>query len=175
MQKNRFETIVHQYKDSIYSYAYYFSGSPENAEDLTQGVLLKIWQGLDRLRMEPARSWVMKITRNHCIDWFRSQRPKDRASVPLAEQDHPSEPGVYSAERDVQRMELRETILRAISRLPEKLRSLIILREIEDMKYEEISHALDMPLNSVKASIHRGRRLLREHLSSLYEREYQGR
>ena len=68
--------------------------------------------------------------------------------------------------------ELRKMIERAIAELPEKLRSVIILREIEDLKYEEISDVLDMPVNSVKSYIHRGRRLMRTRLSSIYKDEY---
>ena len=167
--------IMKQQKDFIYSYAYYFSGSRENAEDLTQEVLIKIWQNLESVKNGPKRAWVAKVTRNLCIDWARSGKLKNRALVPLDERLPEPSVSARHVEQAVERRDLRKRIEAAIARLPEKLRGLIILREIQNLKYEEIAEALNMPLNTVKTNIHRGRRLLRELLSPVIEHTYQGR
>ena len=173
MRQSQFKRIVRQYKDFIYNYAYYFTGLREDAEDLTQEVLLRMWHHVDSLRLGPTKSWVATVTRNMCIDWARRRRPEADSPVPLETEDRHLELGAPLEEAGAERGELREKIEEAIAQLPEKVRSVIILREIEDMKYEEISHVLNMPLNSVKSHIHRGRRLLRERLRVLYESEYQ--
>jgi RNA polymerase sigma-70 factor (ECF subfamily) len=167
MKQNRFGDIMNRYKNFIFSYAYYFSGSRENAEDLTQEVLLRIWQNMDSLRVGPTKSWIAKVTRNLCIDWARRKNPASDASIPLEEVENQPKSHPRSVEQTIEREEVRSALKAAIARLPENLRTPIILREIEDMKYEEIGEALDMPLNSVKVNIHRGRRLLRERLRNL--------
>ncbi|MFQ6093620.1 MAG: RNA polymerase sigma factor [bacterium] len=172
MKEIQFERVVRQYKDLIYSYAYYFSGTREDAEDLTQEVLLRIWQSLDSIRVGPTKSWVSKVTRNLCIDWARRKRTRLDSPISLEARNRDEGLRAPLVEPSAERADLRRRIEGAIARLPEKLRTVIILREIGDLKYEEISQVLDMPLNSVKSYIHRGRRLLRERLRALYEDQY---
>ena len=172
MKKAQFKRVVKQYKDFIYSYAYYSTGTHEDAEDLTQEVLLKIWENMDSLRFGLTKSWVSKVTRNLCIDWSRRRNVRPETPVPLGPEEGDLAFPSPSEEPYFERAELRRKIEEAIAKLPEKLRSVIILREIEDLKYEEISDVLNLPLNSVKSYIHRARRLLREQLSPIYENEY---
>ena len=65
----------------------------------------------------------------------------------------------------------RNKLIAAVDRLPDPYRSIVILREIQDLKYEEISGAMDMPLNTVKVYLHRGRKMLREQLREVMDRE----
>ena len=172
IQKIRFKSIANAYKDFIFTYAYYFTGTREDAEDVTQEVLLKIWQNMDTLRKGITKSWVSTVTRNLCIDWarWRTARPDMTIAADAEDDDQFSAPPVHIS--TAEQNELRSTIEKAIARLPEQLRSVVILREIEELKYEEISEVLDIPLNSVKSYIHRGRRLLREQLTALYKDDY---
>ena len=172
MKKAQFKRVVKQYKDFIHSYAYYFTGTQEDAEDLTQEVLLKIWENMDSLRFGLTKSWVSKVTRNLCIDWLRRRGARPETPISFESEDREFEVSAPLEESDVEREELKKNIEVAITKLPEKLRSVIILREIEDLKYEEISEVLNIPINSVKSYIHRGRRLLREQLSVIYENDY---
>lgn len=172
MNTAQFKRVVKQYKDFIYSYSYYFSGTHEDAEDLTQEVLIRIWENMDSLRLGPTKSWVSKVTRNVCIDWARRRRARPEAPVSLQSEDCEFDFPAPFEESGAEKEEMKRNIKKAIAKLPEKLKSVIILREIEDLKYEEISDVLNMPLNSVKSYIHRGRRLLREQLSAIYEDEY---
>jgi len=172
IQKIRFKGFVTAYKDFIFNYAYYFTGTREDAEDVTQEVLLKIWQNMDRLQKGMTKSWVSTVTRNLCIDWARRRGARPDMTASGEPEELERIPLRSCGEHGVDRNELRGHIEEAISRLPETLRSVIILREIEDLKYEEISDALNIPLNSVKSYIHRGRRMLREELSPLYKDEF---
>ena len=172
MNEAQFKRVVKQYKDFIYSYAFYFSGTREDAEDLTQEVLIRIWENLGSLRLGPTKSWVSKVTRNMCIDWERRRRARPETPVALQSEDCEFDVPAPFEETGAEKEEMRRNIEKTIAKLPEKLKSVIILREIEDMKYEEISDVLSMPINSVKSYIHRGRRMLREQLSAIYEDEY---
>jgi len=175
MRNFRFERIMKKYRNAIYSYAYYFSGSHEDAEDLTQEALIKIWRNMPVMRPFPGKSWVMKVTRNHCIDWARARKTDCAGLVSPGAAAHYCKVSESHIIRNVDRNELKKKIEAAIAGLPVCLRETIILREIQGMKYEEISRALDMPLNTVRANIHRGRRLMREHLNAAYGREFQRR
>ena len=172
IKKNRFKRIIKEQKNFVYNYAYYFTGTREDAEDLTQEVLLKIWQNMDTVRKGITKSWVSAVTRNLCIDWARRKSVRPDMSTSVEPEDFEQFPSPSLEVSGAEQEELRGHIEAAIGRLPEKIRSAIILREIEDLKYEEISEVLDIPLNSVKSYIHRGRRMLREQLSPLYKNEY---
>lgn len=167
MKRLHFRKIVRQHKDRIYTQAYYLLGGHEDAEDATQEVLLKIWERLDEVPRVHMTAWIMKVTRNLCIDCLR-RRQRGGAGD---EEKRSEEP--YSTfpdpERRVEQNEIQRHIRREMQALPEPLRSVVILREIQDFKYEEIARAMDIPLNSVKVYLYRGRRILREKLSFLLE------
>jgi RNA polymerase sigma factor (sigma-70 family) len=174
-EKVRLKRIIKEHKDFIFTYAYYFTGTREDAEDMTQEVLLKIWQNMDMVRKGITRSWISTVTRNVCIDWARRRGARPDMTTSGEPEELDRLPSLSMGQSGAERAELRKHLKAAIARLPEKIRSTIILREIEGWKYEEIGEMLNMPLNSVKSYIHRGRRMLREQLSHLYQDELCGR
>ena len=131
--------------------------------------LMKVWRSLDTVRGCPSKCWIMKVTRNHCIDWARAVKSRSRRAVPLDAERGPLKISERHIVKNAERGDLKKKIESAVSGLPAHLRETIILREIQGMKYEEISQALQVPVNTVKAHIHRGRRLLRERLSAVQE------
>ena len=114
-------------------------------------------------------SWLYRIATNLCIDRIRKKKPDYYLDAEVAGTDGLT---MYSQipantrlpEEDVESLELRETIQREISRLPEKYRTVIVLKYIEELSLNEISEILDLPLGTVKTRIHRGREALRKQL-----------
>lgn len=153
---------MRNYQDCIYSYSFYILGNREDAEDITQEVLIKAWQNLDSLSKRSIKTWIMKVTRNLCIDHLRHRR------VEQTTKPDPLPPG--NPEAIVEGREVQVRVREAISKLPLALRSTVILREIQGLKYKEISEILGIPLNSVKVRLWRGRRLLRQILSPVRKR-----
>jgi len=174
MSDRGFESIVEEHKDRAFTYACYFLGNREDAEDVIQEMLLRLWRNFRSIPEHAIGRWILRVTRNLCID---AARQKKRAQVVTTTND--GGPLLETLLRDasenplraLERTNLRDQIEAAIRELPEPIRSLIILREIQDLKYEDISHVMKIPLNSVKVYIHRGRRQLREKLRSLYRDE----
>jgi len=175
MKKTKFKIYVSQYKDLIYSQAYYFTKNTEDAQDITQDVLIKLWHYLDNIPRKSAKAWLLKVTKNLCID--HSRRKMELASseitgssegeqFKLKQQDYGLNP-----EQETINMDSKDKIMRAINKLPEKIRNIIIMREIQDLKYDDIAAALEIPINSVKVYLHRGRRLLLEELKPYYQDE----
>ena len=166
-----FEDMVTQQQRKVYSFAHYFLGSPEEAEDVTQEVFLKLWQNWSKVDLDRVRPWLLRVTRNACYDRFRKRRSTSRVINPdadpeIVESSPSADPG---PEVDAHRADFRRHLEAELQDLGEPYRSILILREIQDLRYREISEILDMPLNTVRVYIHRGRRQLREQLAGRYD------
>lgn len=168
-----FRKLTEQFRDRVYTYALYSLQRPEEAEDVTQDVLVKLWKHHEGLEPERLAPWVMRVTRNACIDAIRRRQTQNAVfardvDVEMATNFAVVEP---NAVQDVERMEFRQTLETALAELDDPYRSIIVMREIQDMKYNEISQAMEIPLNTVKVYLHRGRRMLRELLTGRLEND----
>lgn len=161
-----FRKLAEEYRNRIYTFAYYSLRRREEAEDVTQEVLVKMWQHREKIDPERMTSWVMRVTRNAVIDAARRRQTRaavfaDGVEVEIAANYVASGP---SAESALERRELSESLETALAAIDEPYRSIVVMREIQDMKYAEIVDAVEMPLNTVKVYLHRGRKMLREAL-----------
>lgn len=165
-----FEAMVTRHQRRVYSFAHYFLGNREEAEDVMQEVFLKFWRHRRRVDLTRAESWLLRATRNACFDRLRTRRSASCSQV-LAVDTHTLERQPSSdpdPEILAQRADLRRRLLGAMHTLDEPLRSVLILREIQGMRYHEISEILELPLNTVRVYIHRGRRRLRKQLRGVH-------
>ncbi len=173
------EEIVLRYNRRIYNICYRFAGSPDDAQDLTQEVFIKMYRTLNSYDVERGAfmTWVTSITRNLLVDHFRKSK-QDRMTdsldsapsehedaMPLSEQipDKTAPP-----DSRVHSRETRETIHRALQKLSPDLREAVILRDLQDMDYREIATVLKVPEGTVKSRINRGR----AELARLLQRTY---
>jgi RNA polymerase sigma factor (sigma-70 family) len=173
------EEIVQRYHRRIYNLCYRFSGSPDQAQDLTQEVFIKMFGSLKAY--DPQRSafmtWMTTITRNLLVDYFRKSKqeritdsldsaPSDHEdAMPLSERIPDKAPAPDSR---VYSRETRETVHRALQKLSPDLREAVILRDLQDMDYREIATVLKVPEGTVKSRINRGR----AELARLLQRTY---
>jgi RNA polymerase sigma-70 factor (ECF subfamily) len=159
-----FRRLAREHGGRIYTFALHALRSREDAEDVTQEVLIRLWR--HRETIDPARvhAWVMRVTRNLVID--SSRRRRMRATVFADGADVEEVAGLVTAgphEADgAERSELREFLEAAIADLDEPYRSIVVMREIQGLSYNEIAAALEMPLGTVKVYLHRARLRLRE-------------
>ncbi|NIM18841.1 MAG: sigma-70 family RNA polymerase sigma factor [Candidatus Latescibacteria bacterium] len=164
--KRRFRKLVDQHRHRIYTFAYYHLGNREEAEDVSQEVLMRMWKNWEEVEPATLPAWITRVTRNACIDALR-KRTRYQAMV-IPEED--CEASVRSAadrggqETVLDAIDIRERLEKALSALEEPYRAIVILREIQGMTYEEISEVLDIPLGTIKVYLHRGRRKLRRRL-----------
>ncbi len=165
-----FETLVSRYEKKIYHMALRYTGDPEEALDITQETFLRMFRGMAEFQGNSSVStWLYRIADNVCKDTLR--RVGSRAAAPMVDLDKedPYEIEIpdlrYNPESVYDRAALRETIVDAVSALPEHMRKVIILREIAGMSYEEISACLELEMGTVKSRIARGRDKLRSFLS----------
>jgi RNA polymerase sigma-70 factor (ECF subfamily) len=161
------QLVVSQHR-RIYAICYRFTGSGSDAEDRTQDVFLKLYKNLASFDLQKGsfQTWITTLTRNLLVDHFRRTR-LDRASDSLdatydGEEDGPTmadrlaDPRA-SQETHVAGLELKARIQGALKQLSPELREAVILRDLEDMDYKEISQVLRIPEGTVKSRISRGR------------------
>ena len=168
MRRDDFDAAVETHGRKVYTLAVYLLANREEAEDVTQEVLVKLWRRGQEVVPEKIGPWLVRVTRNACIDAVR----RNRTGAQVALDDHVgnelSEP-VPGPERLAHGAQLRGRIRQALETLSEPGRSVVILREIQGLTYQEIGDALEMPLSSVRVILHRGRRRLREVLREVHD------
>lgn len=161
----KYELLIKQYKSKIYGYAYYMLKNRMDADDITQEVFIRIWKNIDKFNISSAKSWIMKTTHNLCIDYLRKNQ------ISTARHSDIEEEVILTDEEIVyKKNQLKEKIRNGIENLPESLRGIFILYELQGFKYAEISKALDIPINTVKVYLMRARKKLQEELKE-YEHE----
>jgi RNA polymerase sigma-70 factor (ECF subfamily) len=159
------ETTVRQYHLRIYNLAYRFTGRFDLAEDLTQEIFLKVYRTLGSYRPESGAlvTWIIRVGRNHIIDHYRKTKTErtrtDSLEVEYEKvEEHPSRSA--SPAQALEQRDVSERIHRALLRISEDLREAVILRDLEEFSYEEISEILSVPVGTVKSRINRGRAAL---------------
>lgn len=166
-KKSRFNKYVLSYKNLIYNHAYYSTGRIEEAEDITQEILMKLWRHMDSIQEKRVRPWILRVTRNLCID--RSRKIREQHFSEFEEKGHHSMENQLIDERanpedEIIQSSSVEHIMGCLNKLPEKLRTAVILRDIQDLNYDLIAETMGLPLNTAKVYIHRGRKMLAKQL-----------
>jgi RNA polymerase sigma-70 factor (ECF subfamily) len=157
-----FEALVRKYQDKIYNLCRYMLRDPEDAQDAAQDVFLKAYRALKAFRPESTLyTWIYRIAVTTCLDYRRTSRREVSRTEPLAD-DLPSEEPL--PEQLYASAEIPRSLQLALQKLPEKLRAAIVLREIEELSYEEIAELLHTSSGTVKSRISRAREELRQLL-----------
>ncbi|KOO40397.1 RNA polymerase sigma factor SigW [Priestia koreensis] len=171
--QDAFADIVEYYKDKIFQLCYRMLGNRHEAEDSAQEAFIRAYINIHSYDTSKKFStWLYRIATNLCIDRIRKKKPDYYldAEVPGTEGlDMYSQLAADQAlpEEEVENHELNEKIDQEILNLPEKYRSAIVLKYIEELSLKEISDVLDLPIGTVKTRIHRGREALRNRLRDL--------
>jgi len=161
-----FRDTVERYRHRIYTLSYYYLGQSDDAEDVTQEVLIRLWKHWDRVKDTNIKAWLIRVARNACVDALR-KRKSYRSMVKEEDYDVVLAKAADDRLDPRSRLEisdLREQLRRALTRLDEPYRTIVILREIQELTYAEIGEALELPLTTVKVYLHRGRRMLRDQI-----------
>jgi RNA polymerase sigma-70 factor (ECF subfamily) len=171
--QSAWERIVRQNWRKVFNVAYKFVGKHDEAEDLTQDIFLKIFKALATFdRRANFQTWIISISRNLCIDHYRSVR-KERQTIARDVdssdlQPATSERGPYQV---AEHLDLRAQLRQALETLPVTLRTAVVLRDLQELSYQEIADRLGLPEGTVKSRINRGRIELAHQLKRLQENQ----
>jgi RNA polymerase sigma-70 factor (ECF subfamily) len=163
-----FGEIVRRWERRIYALAYGILGREEDARDATQETFLSAFRNLRGFRGEAkVSSWLHRIAVNQCIT--RQRRAKVRAETALEDEAEKNEatlavPAHQSPARTAESRERTEAVRRAVLALPLELREVILMKEFEELTFQEIAGALDLPLSTVKSRLYTALRQLRMRL-----------
>jgi RNA polymerase sigma-70 factor (ECF subfamily) len=167
-KREAFEELVKRYERQIYSLAYRLTNNYHDAVDLTQEVFLHLYQVLDKFDGDRKFfPWMYRIATNVCYNALK-KKPKEATSLDnviefVSDQD--SQP-----EDKYESKEIRETVHKAITELPENFRIPMVLRYLEDLSYKQISAAMDLPVSTIETRLYRGRIMLQKKLGRILER-----
>ncbi len=148
--------LIEQHAEAVFRVANGILRNPSLAEDAVQETMIKAWQSLPRFRGDASlRSWVLAIAHNTSISMLRRRR--ERVMDPL---DLPDRPGGIDPARTSTALADLAVLKEALGRLDELSRSVVVLREVEGLSYQEIADALGVPVPTVKTRLLRARRAL---------------
>jgi RNA polymerase sigma-70 factor (ECF subfamily) len=177
----QYEAIVQRYARHVYNIAYRMAGNEADARDLVQEAFLRVYRALRRVEPDaPLERWLYRIVSNLHIDLLR-KRPRMR----VESLDAPVETARGEVSREIadlesspeailDREQLDAAIQRALGTLPQELRLVVVLSDIEGLAYEEIATMLRIPLGTVKSRLHRARQTLQQRLRPYVEARRRG-
>lgn len=157
---SQFRQWTNQYQDQVWSLARYLLKDTGEAEDASQEAFIRLWHHRETVAQERVKPWLLRVTRNICLDRLRSRRHE----LELSEEHS------VDTEGPLQRMEQGERahgLRAAIAGLGEPYRSLVVLRDLQQHSYEDIASVTDLSLAQVKVYLHRARKKLREQLAEV--------
>ena len=160
-----FEQLVARYQNKITAFAARMLNDRDEAEDVAQEAFIKAYRSLEGFRGASSFStWLYRIVTNLCIDRARARKRRPQQAYSLDEPfdrdekggrelpDFSSEPG-----KEVERDELRQQVRTTVAEMPEKLRQVLIMCDIQGMPYEQIAQVLDCPIGTVKSRLFHAR------------------
>ena len=148
--------------EKMYRYALSILNEPETAHDVVQDCLVKIWENRQKLpEIKSLESWAMRITRNQCYDWVKT----NRFSVSV---NKIAEPGDNrSADQHLLVSDQKQWLDQVLSSFPQKQKEIFHLREVEEMAYQEIADILSLSISDVKVTLHRMREKIRTSIQKI--------
>jgi RNA polymerase sigma-70 factor, ECF subfamily len=156
-----FKVLCQRHRDEIYRYARALLANTADAEDAAQEVLLRLWNHLPRLNPFNLRAWLLRTTRHYCLDQIRRRSKlgepmfSDNETLEERADELAVNPSI-AADSTYHRAQAHN----ALAKLPENLRSVFILYEVNGLRYREIAETLEIPVNSVKVYLLRARERL---------------
>ena len=158
-----FEELVRRYRNDVFRLAYHFTRNREDAWDLSQEVFIKVYKSLNGFRGDAQfKTWILRITANQCKDYWKKRRLH---TVPLSE-------GLLAADsarpnQDLEAEEIGQALSAALQKLPHKHRTAFILREFEEMTYEEMAQVMQCSLGTVMSRLFHARKKLQTILADM--------
>jgi RNA polymerase sigma-70 factor (ECF subfamily) len=161
--QSAFADLVTRYQSAVYNMAYRMLGDPTEAEDAAQEVFVRAWNQLRTFQIDRRFStWLLSIASHHCIDMLRRRKPTAPLDgVALFVPSDTPEPDELAL-----RGEQRDMVQRMLNILPDKYRTVTVLRYYNDLSYDEIARMTGLTESAVKTQLHRARRMLAEQLVS---------
>lgn len=165
MNQPEFMKIISPFKSRVYRLAKRLLVSDDEAQDATQEVLIKLWNGRERLETyKSVEALAVTMTKNYCLDQLKSKRA---GNMSLVHSNYGSrDAGLQQLAEDRDSIEWVQKI---IGLLPEQQKIIVQLRDIEQYEFEEIAHIMDMNETAIRVALSRARKTIREQLTKMHD------
>jgi RNA polymerase sigma factor (sigma-70 family) len=164
-QSVRFEQLILPHLDAAYNLARWLTHNDQDAQDMVQEAYLRAFRFFHGFRGGDSRAWLLTIVRNTCYSWLQ-QHQADELTVPFQEELH--DVGTETLDPEVLHLHSsdQQRLREALETLPVEFREVIILRELEELSYKEISGIAHVPMGTVMSRLARGRKWLQHYLTA---------
>ncbi len=151
--------LIDRYSKKVYNLALNFAGNSDDASDITQDIFLKVYGNMDKFQEGGNfNAWILRLSKNYCIDyWRKSKHYRQKLELDEGIYVEGVHDAVYTPEDNLIKEDEIKFLRQKLQLLPPDLRSLIIMRDIQNYSYQEISENLDIPLGTTKSRINRAR------------------
>lgn len=167
MSLQLFLSQVMPVQQKLFRFAYRLLGNEEDAKDITQDALMKVWHQQQKMtELENVEAWCMRITRNLALDKIKSK--KYRVADDLERAASLPETDAKNPHAATEQQDLMKRVHATINALPEKFRLVMQLRDMDGFSYQEIADMLEINVNEVKVNLHRARLKVREQLKNVH-------
>ena len=167
VDRRRFELLAMPHLDAAYNLARWLTRNDHDAQDVVQEALMRAMRYFGGFRGDNARAWLLQIVRHACFSWLKENRPAERVFLDDSD-DSVHEIAAPAADEPpsvAMRKADRAQINRAIAALPVVYREVLVLRELEDLSYNDIARIADVPVGTVMSRLARARGLMRDALT----------
>lgn len=161
--KRAMESLILHYQQWVYNIAYGMLGNREDASDMAQEVFLWLWENIGQFQFRSRFStWLYRIVTNRCIN-VKDQKKRRQTNPTEIDDSQPWVPiDTETPEKSVLRLEQREMLQKALAELKDDYRKVLVLREMQDLSYEELAEVIGCSVGRVKSKLHEARKALRE-------------
>lgn len=162
------EALVRRYQGRVYAVAWHYMRNVEDARDLAQEIFIRVYERLDTFRGgDRLLPWLLRLARNACIDRLRRQAARPQSSDRPVGEDLPLATGAPGPEEIAEAALRRRLLYRALDQLSEAHREIILLKDIQGFRLDEIARLLGLPIGTVKSRSRRARLELASRLRVL--------
>ena len=169
-QRVRFEQLILPYLDAAYNLARWLTRNDQDAQDVVQEAYLRAFKSFQGFRGGDSRSWILAIVRNTCYTWLHKQQVNE-LNVPFQEELHDIECACSNPEDLYIRQVEQEKLIEALNSLSLEYREIIVLRELEELSYKEISTIVHIPMGTVMSRLARARKQFQCFLTEQMSKE----
>lgn len=171
-ETDAFETLIRRHQKTIFNLVYRMLGDYDEAAEISQEVFLSAYRAIGNFRGEANFStWLYRIALNHATTRRKSLNTRQQRNIPIENTEPASDPHPGPAE-SLEKKEVRQRVQQALNRLEPEDAAVILLRDLQDVPYEEVARLLEIPIGTVKSRLHRARQALKSELTSYF---YAGR
>lgn len=171
-ETDAFETLILRHQKTIFNLVYRMLGDYDEATEISQEAFLSAYRAIGNFRGEANFStWLYRIALNHATTRRKNLNLRQQRNVPIENTDPLSDPHAGPVET-VEKNEIRDRVQQALNSLDPEDAAVILLRDLQDVPYEEVARVLEIPVGTVKSRLHRARQALKVKLAPYF---YAGR